>query len=303
MPPAVAGPDVKGDLATDTFAEHRPRLFAVAYRLLGSVTEAEDVLQESWLAWERVDHGAVVEPAAYLTTLVTRRSLDVLRSARVRRETYVGPWLPEPLLDDAWQETPTADASDPVLLAESVRTAFLVVLESLSPAERVAFVLHDVFGYGYADLAAALGRSEDACRQLTSRARSHVAARRPRFDTDEQAVASAAERFLAAAVGGDVAALVTTLHPDVELITDGGGKARAARRIVVGADRVARFFTGTLQPGAVAAVAPATINGAPGVVLTLADGSRTAASVDIEDGLVRRVHLVRNPDKLRHVAV
>ncbi|WP_052669367.1 RNA polymerase sigma factor SigJ [Nitriliruptor alkaliphilus] len=294
---------MSADLATEAFAELRPRLFAIAYRLLGSVTEAEDVLQESWLAWARVDHESVVEPAAYLTTLVTRRSLDVLRSARVRRETYIGPWLPEPLLDGADQQAPAEDASDPVLLAESVRTAFLVVLESLSPAERVAFVLHDVFGYGYAELAVALGRSEDACRQLTSRARSHVAARRPRFDTDEQVVASAAERFLAASVGGDVAALVATLHPDVELISDGGGKARAARRIVVGSDRVARFFAGTLQPGAVTGAAFVTINGAPGVVVTGADGTRTAACIDIEDGLVRRVHLVRNPDKLRHVAV
>lgn len=287
----------------DVFAEQRPRLFAVAYRLLGSVAEAEDVLQESWLAWRRVDPAAIIEPAAYLTTLVTRRCLDVLRSARVRRETYVGPWLPEPLLADAALPGPVGDAGDPLLLAESVRMAFLVVLEALSPAERVAFVLHDVFGYGYDDLAAVLGRNEAACRQLVSRARSHVTARRPRFETDEDTVTDAAERFLAACLGGDVDGLVATLHPEVELVSDGGGVVSAARRIVAGADRVARFFAGTLRGARVVGVELVRVNDAPGVVLALADGTMTVGSIDVEDGLVRRVHLVRNPDKLRHVRV
>lgn len=289
---------------TDVFAVHRARLFGIAYRLLGSVAEAEDVLQESWVAWQRVDHASIEEPAAYLTTVVTRRSLDVLRSARVRRERYVGPWLPEPLLGGGAAATgASADAADPVLLAESVRMAFLVVLESLSPAERVAFVLHDVFGYSHADLAEVLDRSQAACRQLVSRARSHVAARRPRFSADDTTVSGATERFLGACLGGDVDGLLAALHPDAELVADGGGKVSAARNVIVGADRVARFLVGTARSREVTGVDLVTVNGAPGVVLALADGTTTVCSIDVVDGLVQRVHLVRNPDKLIHVPV
>lgn len=288
---------------TDAFTAHRTRLFGVAYRLLGSVAEAEDVLQESWVAWQRVDHASIEEPAAYLTTVVTRRCLDVLRSARVRRERYVGPWLPEPLLGGAAATAESADAADPVLLAESVRMAFLVVLESLSPAERVAFVLHDVFGYSHADLAEVLDRSEAACRQLVSRARSHVAARRPRYTADDTTVSGATERFLAACLGGDLDGLLAALHPEAELVADGGGKVNAARNVIVGADRVARFLIGTAGSSEITGVDLATVNGAPGVVLALADGTTTVCSIDVVDGLVRRVHLVRNPDKLTHVPV
>lgn len=285
------------DESDAAFADERDRLFGLAYRLLGSVTEAEDVVQDAWLAWRRRDRSEVRDPPAFLTTLVSRRCLDVLRSARVRRETYVGPWLPEPLVTTG--DDPVAGA---VELEASVRMAFLVVLESLSPAERTAFVLREVFGHGYDDLARILDRSPEACRQLVARARGHVRARRPRFEPDPQVVGAAVRRFLDAALTGEVTDLVAVLHPDVDLVTDGGGRVSAARNVVVGSTRVARFFIGLRDRYAGAEAVLVVVNGAPGVILRLPDGDTSVFALDVEDDLVRRVHVVRNPDKLAHLA-
>ena len=279
---------------TDVFEDQRGRLFAIAYRMLGSVADAEDVLQDVWVAWQQVDPDRVERPGAYLTRMTTNRCLDTLRSARLARESYVGPWLPEPLL------ATTDGAPEDVELAESVRIAFLVALESLSPAERAALVLHDAFGYPYDELAGVLDRSEAACRQLVARARRHVQARRPRRPADPARAGKVAERFLAAARGGDLDGLLAVLHPDAELVADGGGKASAARRAVAGADRIARFVVGIAARQPDADIHPATVNAAPGAIMTTADGP-TVISVDVDGGRVTRIHVVRNPDKLAHV--
>lgn len=287
------------DDLTLTFEAERGRLFAIAYRMLGSVAEAEDVVQEAWLAWQRAPRDGVVEPAAYLTTVVTRRCLDQLRSARTRREVYVGPWLPEPLIGAP--PSAAADAADEVLLAESVRMAFLVALESLSPAERAALVLHDVFGYSYHELADILGRSQAACRQLVSRARSHVAERRPGRPADADEAQRVADQFIAASRSGDLDALVGLLHPDATLTSDGGGRVTAARRIVEGADRVARLLVGIARQAGEARVQPAVVNGAPGALVRTPEGV-SVVSLEIADHRVAGVNIVRNPDKLSHLA-
>jgi RNA polymerase sigma-70 factor, ECF subfamily len=280
----------------DAVAEHRPALVGLAYRLLGSVSEAEDAVQEAFLRLDRHGTDGIHNVGGWLNRTTSRICLDRLTSARARREVYVGPWLPEPL------ETAAA-ASDPVELAESVSMAFLVVLESLSPVERVAFLLHDVFGYGHEDLAAILDRSEAACRQLVSRARRHVAARRPRFEPDPELRDRAASRFLEACLSGDVAALLTTLAPDVVLTSDGGGKVSAARRPVEGAERVARFLAGLGRQAPDDVVfEPRRFNGTPGLLVGRGDGSIEVVLVlDVADGVVRGIEAVRNPDKLTHL--
>ena len=226
-------------IGTQVFAEHRRLLFDVAYRMTGSVADAEDLVQEAWLRWAAVDAERVDNPKAYLVRTVTNLSLNQLTSARSRRETYVGPWLPEPLLTEP-------DASQEVEMADSVSMAMLVVLETLAPAERAVFVLHDVFGYSHAEIASILDRSEAAVRQTAARARGHVAARRPRFDVDSRVRHEAADRFLKACVGGDLNELMELLAPDVVCWTDGGGKVAAARRPLAGADHVARWLLGIL---------------------------------------------------------
>lgn len=281
---------------TGVFEAERRRLFAIAYRLLGSVAEAEDVLQDAWLAWDRAADESIRDPAAYLTTIVTRRCIDILRSARVQRESYIGPWLPEPLVD------PAPDASEGVMLAESVRMAFLVVLESLSPAQRAAFVLRDVFGFDYREVARILGRGEPACRQLVARARAEVRARRPRFAADDAAAAAVSERFLSACATGDMGALLATLHTSAVLVSDGGGKATAARRVIDGQSPVARFLVGVTRRYRRAHLRPAIVNGSPGVIVTVGTEVSAVVSWDIEDAAVRRIHIVRNPDKLQHLA-
>jgi RNA polymerase sigma-70 factor, ECF subfamily len=277
--------------------DHRPALVGLAYRMLGSVTEAEDAVQEAYLRLERQGIDGIDNVGGWLNRTTSRICLDRLSSAQARREVYVGPWLPEPLV--------TEDATaGPVELAESVSMAFLVVLESLSPAERVAFLLHDVFGYDHAELAEVLDRSEAACRQLVSRARKHVEARRPRFEPDPAARAAAADRFLAACRTGDVAGFLAAVAPDVVLRSDGGGKVSAARRPVAGADRVARFFRGLVQqapPGIL--VEARWCNGAPGMVIGF-PGQRPEVvfALDVVDGAVAAIHAIRNPAKLTHVA-
>jgi RNA polymerase sigma-70 factor, ECF subfamily len=277
--------------------EHRTAMVGVAYRLLGSVSEAEDAVQEAFLRLERHGTDGIDNVGGWLNRTTSRICYDRLSSARARREVYVGPWLPEPLVT-------SGQPDDPVELAESVSMAFLVVLESLSPAERVAFVLHDVFGYDHAELAAILDRTEAACRQLVSRARRQVEARRPRFEPDPTVRAAIGDRFLAACRTGDVEELLATLAPDVVLRSDGGGKVAAARRPVEGAERVVRFLLGLARQAPEGVVLETRwCNGAPGLVIGLADGTISAVFVlDVADGVVRSIEAIRNPDKLAHLA-
>jgi RNA polymerase sigma-70 factor (TIGR02957 family) len=287
------------------FDRHRRLLFTVAYQMLGSVADAEDVVQDAWLRWSAADRAAVTDPRAFLVRITSRLALDRLDSARSRRESYVGPWLPEPLLD---RSRPVAGAAAPpvpddaVELGEQVSLALLVVLETLTPAERAVFVLREVFGQPVDEVAAVLGRSPAAVRQMAHRAREHVEARRPRFDADPTAQREVTDRFLAACAGGDVGALLAALAPDVVLVTDGGGKAKAALRPIVGADKVARFLVATAAQGLTLddlRVEVADVNGAPGVVAWVAGRPFLSMSLVLDDGLVTQVLLVRNPDKLR----
>jgi RNA polymerase sigma-70 factor (ECF subfamily) len=277
------------------FEALRPRLFALAYRMLGMVADAEDVLQEAFLRWSATDRDVVREPAAYLTTVVTRLCIDILGSARAKREKYVGPWLPEPLLAD---DDPAASPE----LADSLSLAFLVLLEELTPAERAAFLLHDVFGYGYDELSRIIAKEPAACRQLVSRARRHVTGRRQRFDADRKLADRLCEEFVTACAGGDIDRLVGILARDVVVWTDGGGKVSAALRPVTGPDRAARFLIGVTQriPTA-SAVQLARLNGQPGVLIGQEGAVTAALALDIVDGLIAGVRVVTNPDKLAAV--
>jgi RNA polymerase sigma-70 factor (ECF subfamily) len=279
-------------------AEAHPRLLAIAYRMLGSMTDAEDVVQDALLKAHRAAPVDLDSPVAYLTTLVTRTAIDHLRSARVRRETYPGPWLPEPVVDD-----PAPDASAAALLADSLSMAFLVVLESLSPEERAALLLHDVFGYSHAEMATILDRSVGASRQLLRRARQRIQADRPRFDVDLERRDQLVRRFRDACEGGDLEAFLTVLTDDVTLITDGGGVVSAARHPVVGAARVARFLANVLKrERAIRETRIVTVNGQP--ALAVLYGGRLGLVVVLEpadDGRADLLRFVRNPAKLAHV--
>jgi RNA polymerase sigma-70 factor (TIGR02957 family) len=283
----------------EAFEANRELLFAVAYRMLGTVADAEDAVQDAWLRWSAAPRPDVAQPRAYLVTTVTHIALNRLQSARARREAYVGPWLPEPLL------TVTQDAADRAELAESVSLAMLVVLESLTPEERAVFVLHEVFGFPHAEIAAAIGRSDTSVRQLMHRAREHVQARRPRFDVDAGQRREVTERFLAAAAGGDIDQLMTVLAPDVILIADGGGKARAPLRPITGAAKVARFMTAVARRPYMGidisdlTVEMAEINGSLGLVATLDGKPVVALTTVIAGGRISAIHLVASPDKLR----
>jgi RNA polymerase sigma-70 factor, ECF subfamily len=287
--------------ATAVFAEQRPKLFGVAYRMLGSVADAEDVVQETFLRWQEVvDAETRIEsPSAYLTTMVSRRCLDELRSARRRREEYVGEWLPEPLLED--------DRLDPAAtteLADSLSTAFLVVLEALSPGERAAFLLHDVFGYEYAELSRILGRGEAACRQLVARARRRVAERRPRFDVSPDEHARLLTEFLHATQAGDVNGLVSLLAQDAVLRADGGGIVLAARNPIEGADRIARWTIGVMAKAPRdASVELTTVNGLPGAVMRVGGALFGVMAIDVRDGRIQNVYIQLNPEKLQPPAV
>ena len=288
----------------DAFDRYRRLLFAVAYQMLGSVADAEDVVQDSWLRWSAADRSDVVDERAYLVRIASRLALDRMDSARARRESYVGPWLPEPLLTGAEPVAsgpPAADPEDAAELGEQVSLALLVVLETLSPAERAVFVLREAFGMPVAEVATALGRTEAAVRQMAHRAKDHVQARQPRFDTDRTAQREVTERFLAAAVSGDVETLLAAMAPGVVLVADGGGRVTAARRPIVGADKVARFLAavgpqGAALPGLRAEVAD--INGAPAVVAWTDEGPFMALQLVLVGGLVEQVLYVANPEKL-----
>jgi RNA polymerase sigma-70 factor (ECF subfamily) len=279
--------------------ELRPYLFAVAYRMLGSVGEAEDVVQDALLRMHAAGPAELRSPRAYAATVATRLALDRLRSARARREQYVGSWLPEPLLTDR-----AADPAERVELRESLSMAFLVLLETLSPVERAVFVLREVFDHPYEEVARIVGRSEANCRQLAARARRHVAARRPRFDPPGERRDELVRRFLAACETGDVAGLERMLAEDVVFTGDGGGRGPAVREPVVGAVRVARFLAGLgRQLGRLGLRAELVeVNGGPGLrVLDPADDVLNVMAFDVAGGRVVAVHSVVNPDKLRHL--
>ncbi|MEU5322156.1 RNA polymerase sigma-70 factor [Streptomyces sp. NPDC021056] len=283
---------------TEEFEELRPLLFAIAYRILGSVSEAEDAVQDTWLRW---DASSTVPRSAkaYLSTTVTRISMDVLRSARVRRETYVGPWLPEPLLTDSYED-PARSAE----LAESLSTAALLLLERLSPLERAVFVLREVFAFGFPEIADAVGRSETACRQLAVRARRHMDEGRPRFEADRKECEALAGRFFDALKEGDVDSLRKLLAADVELVGDGGGKGPQLARTVVGDDHVARLLASlvTTLARVDGVVEARELNGQPGAILRDRDNKvLNTWTLDIVDGRIRTIRSVTNPDKLGHL--
>jgi RNA polymerase sigma-70 factor (ECF subfamily) len=277
----------------------RQRAFGAAYRMLGSVSEAEDVAQEAVLRYARSEE-AIDEPLAWITTVATRLALDVLRSARVRRESYVGPWLPEPLIEET-SPGPAARAE----MADSLSQAFLVMLERLTPLERAAFLLREVFGYGYPEIGEIVDRSDQSSRQLVARAKKHLEADRPRFDADEALRDELLKRFLGAAEAGDVQGLEALLAEDAALYSDGGGKAVAARKPLFGAGRIASVMTkivrkqrrrGPLELDLVR------VNGQPGRILRRADGTvLDVLSIDVVGGRIQTVRIVRNPDKLAHV--
>lgn len=276
--------------ATDVFVTHRNLLFTVAYEMLGSAADAEDVLQETWLRWVDVDRSQVRDDRAYLVRIVTRLALNRMRTNARRRETYVGPWLPEPLLT-------TPDVAEDVELADSVSLAMLTVLETLGPTERAVFVLREVFAFGYDEIAAAVEKTPAAVRQIAHRARDHVAERRPRSEATAAQCERALRQFMAAATTGDVQGLMDVLAPDVVLVADGGGVKKAAVRPILGSDKVARFLTGA-GAGLPVEVEMAYVNGALGLRILVDGELDTIVSAVVEDGLITGLYAVRNPAKL-----
>jgi RNA polymerase sigma-70 factor (TIGR02957 family) len=279
--------------ATDVFVTHRNLLFTVAYEMLGSAADAEDVLQEAWLRWVDVDHTQVRDDRAYLVRIVTRLSLNRMRTNVRRRETYVGPWLPEPLLT-------TPDVAEDVELADSVSLAMLTVLETLGPTERAVFVLREVFAFGYDEIAAAVDKTPAAVRQIAHRARDHVAERRPRSEATRAECEQVLRQFVVAASTGDVQGLMDVLAPDVVLVADGGGVKKAAVRPILGNDKVARFLVGGAS-GLPVVIEPTVVNGGAGLRIFLDGELDTIVSAVVEDGLITGLYAVRNPEKLGRV--
>jgi RNA polymerase sigma-70 factor, ECF subfamily len=284
------------------FDRLRPYLLRVAYSHLGSLSEAEDLVQEAWLRLSRADRAEIRDLRAWLTTVISRLALDALTSARARRERYVGPWLPEPLVQDGAEDTESTDPARRADLDEDVSMAMLIVLESLSPAERSAFLLHDVFGYSFEEVAPIVDRTPAAVRKLAARARSAVESRRPRYPARAAEQREIVEAFLNASRNGDIAGLLGLLDPAVTYRSDGGGVVPAARKTFTGAERVARIFTaisghyGDRYTGSVV-----TVNGAPGVLLKIGE-DRSVIAVTIDDGRITSLDVMRNPDKLTTLA-
>jgi RNA polymerase sigma-70 factor (ECF subfamily) len=274
---------------TESFVAHRALLFTVAYEMLGSAADAEDVLQEVWLRWADVPAEEVRDPRAYLVRMTTRLALNRLRTLARRREEYVGTWLPEPLLT-------APDVAQDVELADSVSMAMLLVLETLPPTERAVFVLREVFDVPYAEIAEAVGKSEPAVRQVASRARTHVAERRPRASVSAAERDTVIERFRAATATGDLQGLMDVLAPDVVLMTDGGGKVKAALNPILGREKVLRFLT-AVTPDSLE-LEPVWLNGSPAIQFVVAGQRDGVGTMLVEDGVVTRLFLVRNPDKL-----
>lgn len=291
-----------------TFEPHRRRLLGLAYRMLGSMAEAEDAVQEAYLRWHDTDRDSVKEPRAFLMTTTTRICLDVLKSARMKREQYVGPWLPDPITDTA-SLTPDAQTE----LAEDLSVALLLALDRLSPLERAAFLLHDVFDYSFSQVATALNRNEAACRQLASRARARVREGRPKGPAPAQGAAKPIDpkhaallsAFISASRSGDIETLTRMLASDARIVTDGGGKVAAALNVIEGADRVAAFLAGVVRKGWTddISVRPQTINGLPGLLLVGPNGFVQTTAFEFDDDVVTAIYVVRNPDKLKHLAV
>ncbi|MDP4503225.1 RNA polymerase sigma-70 factor [Nonomuraea turcica] len=283
------------DPATDAFVAYRSLLFTVAYEMLGSAADAEDVLQETWLRWADVDLDTVRDQRAYLVKIATRQALTRLRTLGRRKESYVGPWLPEPLLT-------APDVAEDVELAESVSMAMLLVLETLTPAERAVFVLREVFDLGYDEIAEAVGKSASAVRQIAHRARAHVAARRPRGVVSSAETRGALEAFQRAVETGDLQSLLEILAPDVVLLSDGGGVKQAVPRPIVGADKVARLSAvGLGRVGAAMSLELVQVNGGPALLVRLNGEIDGVMAVRVEDGLVTGLYYVRNPEKLSRV--
>jgi RNA polymerase sigma-70 factor (ECF subfamily) len=282
-------------MTDDPFARHRSLLFTVAYEMLGSASDAEDVVQETWLRWRAVDRAGVRDPRAYLVRAVTRQALNRLRTLARRREEYVGEWLPEPLLT-------SPDVAEDVELAESLSLAMLTVLETLTPIERAVFVLHEVFAESYDEIAAALDKSVAAVRQIAHRAREHVAARRPRSKVSEQERRRVVARFLAALETGDLAGLVDVLAPDVVLVTDGGGVKKAALRPIVGVEKVLRFLIAVQPPDSAVDGVAVVVNGEPALRIDVDGEPDSIVTAEVDGGAVVRLFVVRNPEKLRRIA-
>lgn len=280
------------------FEQHRGLLFSIAYRMLGSASDAEDIVQEAFLRWEHAADADVQSPRAWLSTIVTRLAIDHLRSARVQRETYVGPWLPEPLLTEQ-----APGASERLALAESLSMAFLVMLETLGPVERAVFLLREVFDYDYEEIAGIVGKSTENCRQMLRRARERLVAGRPRFEAKAEEHLRLTQQFLATAATGDVPALVALLAKDATLWSDGGGKAAAARNPIYGADRVARFIVGVLRKSGQDAreVRMVHVNGEPGLVAYGDGRARYVVTLEVGDDCIQAIRIVVNPDKLRAI--
>lgn len=281
----------------DEFEQARPLLFGLAYQMLGSVMVAEDLVQETFLRWQGVAGDAVSHPKAYLVTVLTHLCLDHLKASSTQREEYVGPWLPEPLVQER-----APDASDALALADSLSTAFLLLLQQLAPVERAIFLLHDVFDYGFVEIAPVVGKSEANCRQIARRARQQLAARRPRFQPTPEQQTLLVQQFVQTCANGDMAALVSLLAEDAVLLSDGGGKAAAALKPILGADKVARFILSVL------AKAPpdvslrfAEVNGQVGLILYTGERPYTVLTVDIVEGRIQTIYIVVNPDKLQVV--
>lgn len=279
----------------DAFEADRPRLKRLAYRMLGSVSAADDVLQDAWLRWDRAGEG-VTDPAAWLVRTTTRLCIDRLRAAKAERNAYRGPWLPEPLIEPLTR--------DPLERAEDVSVAFLLALERLSPLERAVFLLHDVFDEDYAAVARTLDRSEAAVRQLASRAREHVQTARPRFAVNQDQALQLAMAFVAAAATADLSGLADLLAEDAIMVTDGGGKRKAALRVMVGRDDIISLLEGLRWRQGLPTIEQfetVRVNGYPGLLLRLADGPETLAFEPGEDGRIAAIYAMRNPEKLRHV--
>jgi len=286
------------DHDTQSFETHRRALTGLAYRMLGSRAEAEDVVQDAYLRWHAADRAAILEPRRYLGTVVTRLCLDHMKSAQARRELYVGQWLPEPIVDEAFDEDSAGD------LVYDISVALIMVLERLSPLERASFLLHDVFGLDFAAVAQALGRGEAACRQLAARARANVRAERPRFQASPEEGHRLAAAFRRATDSGDVAALAQLLAEDAVLYTDGGGKRVAALNPIYGADKILRFLAGIARKNPALPdieARPAAINGLAGFVMREADGAIFTLAIEHRDGRITAIYVTRNPEKLTHV--
>ena len=289
------------DMLTESFEPHRRRLFGLSYRMLGSVGDAEDAVQDTWLRWYRADRAAILNPEAWLVTACTRICIDRLRAAKLERENYPGTWLPEPLVELGVSLPNAEDAHE---MADDLSMAMLMVMERLTPAERAAYLLREAFDYHYPQIAVALKKSEAACRQLVSRAQKHLKDARPRFEADEAAARHLAQKFAAATKAGDASMFAGLLAEDAMLWSDGGGKASAAINVIHGADKITRFFVGIAGkvPKDVRRVF-AVINGQPGWILFDGETPYLALAMDIVEGVVRNVFIMRNPDKLARLVV